>query len=457
MSDRSASKLAAFSNGAVLPVAGWRARQTGVVTVYSRPIPGLVCRDHVVEAPLDHARPGEQTLSVYGREVRSVERAGEDLPWLLFLQGGPGGRAPRPTSRKGWLAEAVKDYRVLLMDQRGTGRSTPVTDRTPSRFPNPASLADYLALFRADAIVGDAEIFRSALAGGAKWTTLGQSYGGLCTLTYLSLAPEGLDKCLITGGLPGLNGTADDVYRRTWPRVIAKNAEHARRFPSDQEILNRLRDAIRSRPPETPIRMPGGDPLTVHRLQALGIVFGMSSGFAEIHYLLEDAFDAGEVSTAFLADVEQRTRHLDAPLYAVLQEVIHCSGTSSRWAAERVRADFPETSPDAANLLLTGEMKESSIFRDEAALRPFAEAMNLLNQKADWPNLYDPDQLARNLVPVAAAIYFDDLYVDSESSLQTAAQVPNLRPWVTNEFEHDGLHSEERVFTHIHDLATGRA
>jgi pimeloyl-ACP methyl ester carboxylesterase len=435
----------------------WWARQAGVVTVYSRPIPGLVSRDHVVEAPLDHARPSGKTLSVYAREVRSVERFGEDLPWLLFLQGGPGGKAPRPTSRTGWLAEAIKNYRVLLMDQRGTGRSTPVTDRTPAGFPDPASLGDYLALFRADAIVRDAEILRTTLTGDAKWTTLGQSYGGFCTVTYLSLAPEGLDKCLITGGVPGLTATAEDVYQRTWPRMIAKNAEHARRFPADQAILNRLRDAIRSRPPHTPIRQPGGDPLTVQRLQALGIVFGMSYGFAEIHYLLEEAFDADEVSTAFLAEVEQRTRHLSAPLYAVLQEVIYCSGTSSRWAAEHVRADFPQMSPDAPDLLLTGEMKESSIFRDETALKPFAQAMHLLNEKADWPNLYDSDQLAHNQVPVAAAIYFDDLYVDSELSLQTAAHIPNLRPWVTNEFEHDGLRSEARVFTRLHDLATGRA
>ena len=102
-------------------------------------------------------------------------------------------------------------------------------------------------------------------------------------------------------------------------------------------------------------------------------------------------------------------------------------------------------SPDAPDLLLTGEMKKSSIFRDEAALRPFAEAMNLPNQKGDWPNLYDLDQLAHNQVPVAAAIYFDDLYVDSGLSLQTdsglslqtAAHIPNLRPWATNELEHE--------------------
>ena len=52
-----------------------------------------------------------------------------DLSWLLTRdidQGGPGGGSPRPTSRTGWLGAAVERYRVLLLDQRGTGRSTPL-------------------------------------------------------------------------------------------------------------------------------------------------------------------------------------------------------------------------------------------------------------------------------------------------------------------------------------------
>lgn len=424
---------------------------------YGPPIAGLVMRDHFVDVPLDHARPDGRTLTVYAREVRAAESAEDDLPWLLFLQGGPGGKGPRPTDRGHWLAEAVKDYRVLLLDQRGTGRSTPVTDRTPSRFADAEALADYLGHLRADAIVRDAEVLRAAVAGGAKWSTLGQSYGGFITFSYLSFAPEGLDKCLVTGGIPPVTATAEDVYRRTWPRVLAKNAEWARRFPADQAVLNRIRDLIVARPADDPVRLPDGDPLTVARLQAAGQIFGMSYGYAEIHYLLEEAFDGDQLATGFLAEVQRRTSHAVTPLYSILQELTYNSGTASRWAAERIRATVPEVAPDAPDLLFTGEMMESWIFRDQAAMAPFAEAMELLQARSDWPPLYDLDVLARNEVPVAAAVYHDDLYVDAGLQLETASRTPNVRTWVTNEFEHDGLRASGRVFRYLHDLATGGA
>jgi hypothetical protein len=48
---------------------------------------------------------------------------------------------------------------------------------------------------RADSIVRDAEVVRHALVPkdtlGGRWTILGQSFGGFCCLTYLSIAPQG--------------------------------------------------------------------------------------------------------------------------------------------------------------------------------------------------------------------------------------------------------------------------
>ena len=55
-----------------------------------------------------------------------------------------------------------------------------------------------------------------------------------------------------------------------------------------------------------------------------------------------------------------------------------------------------------------------------------------------WPTLYDADALAASQVPCAAAIYHDDAYVPREYSLQTAALLPGMRPWVTSQYEHNG-------------------
>jgi hypothetical protein len=75
----------------------------------------------------------------------------------------------------------------------------------------------------------------------------------------------------------------------------------------------------------------------------------------------------------------------------------------------------------------------------DPVLRPLREAAELLAERDSWPPLYDPSRLAANEVPVAAAVYYDDMYVDRELSMRTAASIRGLRTWVTSEYEHDGL------------------
>lgn len=94
------------------------------------------------------------------------------------------------------------------------------------------------------------------------------------------------------------------------------------------------------------------------------------------------------------------------------------------------------------------------MFEEVAALRPFADAADELARVADWPALYDLDRLAANQVPVAAVVYHDDMYVDAGLSLETVQAVGNVRAWVTNEWEHDGVTaSGERVLARLMELA----
>src|SRR5438309_711200 len=107
-------------------------------------IPGMLLTDHRFTIPLDHAAPQGEQIEVFAREVTATRPGADRLPWLVFFQGGPGIASPRPPENASWLPRALRDYRVLLLDQRGTGLSTPVTFQTLARFDSPQATADYL-------------------------------------------------------------------------------------------------------------------------------------------------------------------------------------------------------------------------------------------------------------------------------------------------------------------------
>lgn len=403
----------------------------------------LLCTEYRLDVPLDHADPQGRRIEVYAREVVDAGKADAGLPRLLFLQGGPGFGAPRPGGN-GWLRRALRDHRVVLLDQRGTGLSTPANRQTLAGLGGPQEQAAYLAHFRADAIVADAELLRREINGDEPWTTLGQSFGGFVTMTYLSFAPEGVKEAYVTGGLPPLTATAEEVYRVTYDRTAEKNEAYFRRHPEDRELALRILRHLA----DHDVRLPTGERLTPRRFQTIGHRLGMRSGFDALHYLLEYAFVPGasgrEPSDRFLAEVWSATNFVANPLYAVLHEPIYCQGTAANWAAERVYRERPDFAVEAmlegaTPFRFTGEMIYPSMFEEIPALVPLAEAAHLLAAKEDWPPLYDPARLAANEVPVWAALYYEDQYVAREFSLETAKAVAHVTPWITNRYEHDGL------------------
>lgn len=421
-------------------------------------IPGMVLLEHEFELPLDHSDPTGETIHVFAREVCAIENEGKSLPWLLFLQGGPGFPAPRPTRATGWLGRALKEFRVVLLDQRGTGRSSPVTQESLARLPDARTQADYLTHFRADSIVADAECIRRELAGDEeRWTLLGQSFGGFCSVHYLSVAPESLSAVLITGGLPGLDTPIESVYEQTYAKLIEKNTRYYERYPGDVARVRAIADHLDTHE----AWLPRGDRLTVHGLQALGISFGMSDGYEPLHYLVENAFVEGPegptLSYPFLRGVENATAYDTNPIYALLHEAIYAQGAPTNWCAARLRSDFPAFDEGAIPLLFTAEMIYPWMFDEMPALHGMHETADLLAAKADWPRLYDPARLADNEVRVAAAIYHDDVYVPVQLSLETAARIRGTRTWVSNEYEHNGLRADgERVFGRLLDMSRGK-
>jgi pimeloyl-ACP methyl ester carboxylesterase len=407
----------------------------------SHRLPGLVLVDHEVPVPLDHARPDGEQITVFAREVADPD--GRDKPFLVFLQGGPGFEAPRPTGNPrgpAFLDRALRDYRMLMLDQRGAGRSTPI-GFVPG---TPAEQAEYLANFRADSIVRDCEVVREAL-GSPPWSVLGQSFGGMCVTSYLSLAPEGLREAFLTGGLPVLGPRIDDVYRVTYGIMLERCRRYYEQFPEDRERVRRLVAHLDAED----VRDPSGDRLTSRRLRTLGNKLGMSDGAEELHYVLELPVD----SPAFLHDAGNTLSFTRNPIYAILHEAGWADGGTTRWSAERLRPAVYDEQPE----LLTGEHVFPWLFEDLGALAPLREAAGLLAER-EWPRLYDEDVLAANEVPAAAAVYTGDPYVPRVFSEETAPRVRGLRTWVTSEYEHNGLRADgDRILSRLIDLVRGRA
>ncbi|QLK47919.1 alpha/beta hydrolase [Vibrio owensii] len=415
---------------------------------------GLHYTPHLFTVPLDYQDLSKGTINVFARSVCLVGDEDSDKPWLVYFQGGPGFPSPRPNGNNGWIKRALSEYRVLLLDQRGTGNSSVINHQTLAHL-TPKQQADYLSHFRADSIVRDAEFIREQF-GVEKWAILGQSFGGFCSLTYLSLFPNSLLQSYITGGVPSVSRHADDVYQATFKRTMEKNQAFFQQFPQAQQLCQSIADHLL----EHEEFLPNGQRFTVEQFQQIGINFGVSDTFLPTYYWLESALievnGKPQLRYEFLNDMLAQQNFQTNPIYAILHESIYCQGFASQWSAHRVRQEHNAFNYEQGKpFYFTGEMVFPWMFDQYVNLKPLKEAAELLAEKADWTPLYDAQQLANNKVPVSCAVYADDMFVEMDISRETLAAMPNSKAWITNEYEHNGLRADgERILDKL--IAMGK-
>ncbi|KAL9104242.1 MAG: hypothetical protein Q9163_000790 [Psora crenata] len=317
--------------------------------------------------------------------------------------------------------------------------------------------------------VKDCEAIRKSLTKDyppekRKWSVMGQSFGGFCCVHYLSRYPEGLQEVFITGGLPPLVKDIDVVYRhlysqydpgqacsivkvRSTGKVAERNNIYYAKYPED---VRRVKDIIRH-VEKGVVTLPSGGRLSVLRLRQLGMLFGShgeSLGIQTIDmicHLTSDLTQFGFFTRQSLSAFESVQPFDDAPLRA------------TKWSADRVMITIPEfinTSPDGNEpVFFTGEMIHRSMFDDYAELVDLKETADILAYTEDWPDLYDEEQLAKNKVPVYAAIYIEDMYVHFGLALETALKIKNCKNFITNIMYHDAIsHRTDELMRRLFDL-----
>ena len=97
------------------------------------------------------------------------------------------------------------------------------------------------------------------------------------------------------------------------------------------------------------------------------------------------------------------------------------------------------------------------MWEDYGRLRPHRPAAELLAEHRVAEALRRrPSPSQRG--PVAATIYVNDVYVERDFAMETAGLIRDLRPWITDEYEHNGLRADgERVLDRLLALVKGRA
>ncbi len=226
----------------------------------------------------DPQAPGGRQIELNVVVVPAVSRNPEPDP-LVILAGGPGQAATEVFSFMATIFSRIHEQRdILLVDQRGTGESNPLTCDLPDDLSEvdvtddeiiaalqncPATLDADPRLYTTEIAMADLDAVREAL-GYERLNLYGASYGTRAALTYLRLYPDHVRTMVLDGVVsPGyvlyLN-TGRDV-----DRALELFFARCESDPACSEAFPDLRAefaALLEQMDEAPISVDYRDPLT---------------------------------------------------------------------------------------------------------------------------------------------------------------------------------------------------
>lgn len=230
-----------------------------------------------LDVPLDYAVPDGDTISLHAAIVRARSSNGAADPLWVFA-GGPGQAA----SEYGMLVKsAFKTIRqnrdIVLVDQRGTGKSAPLDCELDPDGPVMTTLEEWtdfirdcrantdldVRQFTMEHVVRDMDAMRAAL-GYDQLNLWGGSWGTRTASLYLRRYPELVRSVIVDGVAPpdvSLFETAPTSAERALSLLAADCAADsacAGRYPNFREQV----DAFIAKAKEGTLRYKGPDPLT---------------------------------------------------------------------------------------------------------------------------------------------------------------------------------------------------
>jgi pimeloyl-ACP methyl ester carboxylesterase len=228
-------------------------------------LPAAFARCGKLAVPEDPSAPGGRTVDLFVARVPSLSSTPRPDP-LVLIAGGPGeSTVDMYLQLKGAFEPARRERDVILVDQRGTGRSAGgfdcgIPDELSLDTTGDARLAKYIdqclrelehdpRFYTTSVAVQDLDRVRAAL-GLEQWNVYGVSYGTRVAQHYLRRFPEHARSVVLDGVVPPELALGPDIAReaqRALDRIFARCAAdescnaHFPSLPTEfRELLARL-------------------------------------------------------------------------------------------------------------------------------------------------------------------------------------------------------------------------
>ena len=245
-----------------------------------------VVRCAMVSVPEDHANAQNgKTITIHVAVLPSLARRAEPDP-VYFFAGGPGQAASDIGRIVSALGELRKHRDIVLVDQRGAGKSKTLTcventyskdtktdalvqtltatdaDMERDRLRCLATLKGNPAFHRTDDYIDDLEAVRKAL-GQQKINVWGGSYGSRVALRYMKRYPGIIRTAVLDGVAPTTLHLPDDALQTSEAelRTVLAGCEASmgcnKAYPNTLATFDTLLAKLKAAPMRTPIAHPG--------------------------------------------------------------------------------------------------------------------------------------------------------------------------------------------------------
>lgn len=316
------------------------------------------------EVAEDPAQPHGRRIPLNIAWLPAGERGATAPDPVFFLAGGPGQAATEYAALIDYALREVRKQRdIVLIDQRGTGKLSPLVcrDANGQDLPLPAddeADADAVARYAASCVqalagkadprqytttraVDDLEAVRRAI-GAQQVNLVGVSYGTRVAQQYAARHPQHTRSLVLDGVAPN-DLVVGGEFARTFERALELQAEHCRSLPSCRErfpkdLRTQLRE-LKTRLADAPVQVDYRDPSTGGRRRdtlTADTVIGVTHLFSYMPQMMSllpvviDEADRGEYAS-LMALAQVATRGMDGSMARTMQWSVVCAEDADRY------------------------------------------------------------------------------------------------------------------------------